>query len=55
MAGPTVFISYSRKDIKWKDRLLGHLGVGVQQDVLEVWDDSRIGAGKTGTPRFSRP
>src|SRR4051812_34898452 len=45
MAGPTVFISYSRKDRKSLERLKEHLGAAVQQELLEVWDDSRIGAG----------
>jgi CheY-like chemotaxis protein len=42
---PSVFISYSHKDIKWKDRLLVHLRVPDHEGLCEVWDDTRIGAG----------
>jgi hypothetical protein len=42
---PTVFISYSHQDEKWKDRLLTQLGVLQQQSILELWHDRRIGAG----------
>jgi hypothetical protein len=42
---PTVFISYSHRDEKWKDRLLTQLGVLQQQSLLELWHDRRIGAG----------
>jgi Bacterial Death-like domain 3/TIR domain len=42
---PTVFISYSRRDEIWKDRLLTQLGVLQQQSILELWHDRRIGAG----------
>ncbi|HKQ51542.1 MAG TPA: toll/interleukin-1 receptor domain-containing protein, partial [Pyrinomonadaceae bacterium] len=43
---PTVFISYSHKDEKWKDRLVAQLGVSQQQGHLVLWDDRRIGAGE---------
>lgn len=46
MSRPTVFISYSHKDEKWKDLLITQLGVLQQQGLLEVWDDRRIGAGE---------
>jgi TIR domain len=42
---PTVFISYSHQDEKWKDRLLTQLGVLQQQSILALWHDRRIGAG----------
>jgi Bacterial Death-like domain 3/TIR domain len=42
---PTVFISYSHQDEKWKDRLHTQLGVLQQQSSLELWHDRRIGAG----------
>ena len=49
MTGPSVFISYSRKDEEWKDRLVTHLGVLEQEGLLDLWDDRRIelGAGHT--------
>src|SRR4029078_9668247 len=40
---PNVFISYSRKDQQWVDRLKVHLQV-VARD-MDIWDDSRIRAG----------
>jgi hypothetical protein len=43
---PTVFISYSHKDEKWKDHLVIHLGVLHHQGLLDLWDDRRIGAGE---------
>jgi hypothetical protein len=42
----TVFISYCHKDEVWKDRLVTQLGVLQQQSILDLWDDSRIGAGE---------
>jgi tetratricopeptide (TPR) repeat protein len=42
---PSVFISYSHKDEKWKDRLVRHLGVLQRQAAFDVWDDRRIVAG----------
>jgi len=45
MDKPTIFISYSHKDEKWKDRLRPHLGVLEQQDRITIWDDRRIDAG----------
>lgn len=42
---PTVFISYSHKDKVWKDRLLTHLGVLEEGDLLQTWSDQQIRAG----------
>jgi len=42
MDKPSVFISYSHKDEKWKDRLESHLGVLAKQGLVEIWDDRRI-------------
>jgi hypothetical protein len=42
----TVFISYSRKDDVWRDRLLTHLRVLENDGLLKVWSDSRL---QTGT------
>jgi tetratricopeptide (TPR) repeat protein len=42
---PSIFISYSHDDKKWKNRLVKHLGISEQQGLLELWDDSRIRAG----------
>jgi tetratricopeptide (TPR) repeat protein len=46
MYKPTIFISYSHKDKDWKDQFLSQLGVFVKQDLLNVWEDRRIGAGE---------
>ena len=46
MKSPSVFISYSHKDEAWKDRLVTHLGVLQSQDLLDLWNDRRIGAGQ---------
>ncbi len=40
-----VFISYSRKDRKWLVRLQVLLRPLVREGLLDVWDDTRIGAG----------
>jgi tetratricopeptide (TPR) repeat protein len=40
-----VFISYSHKDKKWKDRVVKHLGVLEKEDQLTVWDDRQITGG----------
>ncbi len=46
MSSPSIFISYSHKDEKWKDRLIMHLRVFETEGIrLDVWDDRRIEAG----------
>ena len=44
-ASPQIFISYSHSDEDWKDRLTSHLGVLRNEDLLNFWDDPKIGAG----------
>jgi hypothetical protein len=46
MSKLAVFISYSHKDEAWKDRLVTHLVVLQQQNLLDLWDDRRIGGGQ---------
>ncbi|HEX7575481.1 MAG TPA: toll/interleukin-1 receptor domain-containing protein, partial [Candidatus Methanoperedens sp.] len=46
MTTPVVFISYSHQDESWKDRLVKHLKVLQMEDIIEVWEDRRIGAGE---------
>lgn len=41
----TVFISYSRKDKKWLERLRVHLRPIERTHNIEIWDDSKIQAG----------
>ena len=43
---PTVFISYSHKDVNWKDKLVTHMGVLQKEGFLDLWDDSQINAGE---------
>lgn len=45
MSKHRIFISYSHKDIEWKDRLLTHLGVLHQQEQLDFWTDDKIRIG----------
>jgi TIR domain len=45
MSKPAVFVSYSHKDEKWKDRLMEHLNVLREEGDLDPWDDRRIQIG----------
>lgn len=55
MSKPVVFISYSHKQTKLKDRLVTHLRVLQIEGILEdVWDDSRIGAGEDWLPAIEQ-
>ncbi len=49
---PIVFISYSHKDEKWKERVVSHLGVLQKEGLLDVWDDRRIVAGTDWEPEI---
>jgi hypothetical protein len=40
-----VFISYSHKDSKWLTRLHEHLAPLVRDNIIEIWDDTKIRAG----------
>jgi len=39
---PTVFVSYSHKDEKEKDKLLSHLGVLRGAGLIDIWSDDQI-------------
>lgn len=41
----SVFVSYSRKDARWLERLRVHLTPFVRGGVLEIWDDTKITPG----------
>ncbi|MBU4262815.1 MAG: toll/interleukin-1 receptor domain-containing protein [Proteobacteria bacterium] len=41
-----VFISYSHRDIQWRDRLVVHLTPLMRSDLLEFWDDRKISPGE---------
>src|SRR5262245_5927462 len=45
MPQPVVFISYSHRDEREKNRLLAHLGVLQREDLIDLWSDDRISAG----------
>ena len=45
MNKPTIFISYSHKDVEWKNRLETHLRGLQLQDRLDFWSDEKIGIG----------
>lgn len=47
-----VFISYSHKDEKWKDRLVTHLKAFVHQGDIVLWDDRKIDTGKDWFPEI---
>src|SRR5260370_31391907 len=40
-----IFISYSHRDKRWLDRLLVHLRPMEREGVIDLWADTRIGAG----------
>ncbi len=44
---PSVFLSYSREDEAWKERLKVHLKPLERLGALVIWDDRRINAGAT--------
>jgi predicted ATPase len=41
----TIFISYSREDEQWKDKLLPHLGVLLLEKDVEIWHDRLVATG----------
>ncbi len=52
MTKPTILISYSHADKAWKDRLAAHLKALKMQNILDLWDDSSIGAGEDWYPKI---
>ncbi len=51
---PTVFISYSHKDVAWKNRLVTQLSVLQQEELLDIWDDRRIETGTDWHPEIEK-
>ena len=47
---PVVFVSYSKHDKAWKDRLLVHLGVLETAGLISVWSDDDIDEGGEWLP-----
>lgn len=54
MPGPRIFLSYSHKDEVWKERLVTHLKVFVQEGLLDLWEDGQLQAGDTWMERLAR-
>ncbi len=54
MSRPKIFISYSHKDIRWKNLLVGHLGILANEGDFDVWVDDRISAGDDWMPAIER-
>lgn len=50
---PKVFISYSPRDIHWKDLLLRHLRVLERQKLVDLYDTHEIEAGDEWSPAIS--
>ena len=49
-----VFISYSRADADWLQRVTGHLGGLAKAGRLEVWCDTHIEAGADWLPAIEQ-
>ena len=47
---PTVFVSYSHADERWRKRLTSHLRSLEQQGDVVLWDDRKIGTGDDWFP-----
>ena len=43
---PRIFISYSREDSEWLERLQIHLRPLVREGEIDLWDDTRLKAGE---------
>ncbi|MGO9900569.1 MAG: TIR domain-containing protein [Solirubrobacteraceae bacterium] len=50
---PLVFLSYSHKDAKWRDRLLVMLAPVLERE-LEVWSDQREVVGEEWRPQLEK-
>jgi hypothetical protein len=48
-----IFVSYSHRDERWKDRVVKQLAV-LATEGLEVWDDRRIAAGADWEPEIAQ-
>jgi TIR domain-containing protein len=54
MAAANVFISYSREDQKWLERLQVHLKPLIRDSVVDVWADTRLQAGDNWRAEIGR-
>jgi TIR domain len=53
MARRKVFISYSHKDARWLDRVREQLAVLEREGLIDIFEDTRIGAGEEWYPRLN--
>jgi hypothetical protein len=53
MARRKVFISYSHKDARWLDSVREQLAVLEREGLIDVFEDTRIGAGEEWYPRLN--
>lgn len=50
MSKPEILISYSRKDIGWKEKILTHLRILEIAGLCTIWEDGKIRTGKDWRP-----
>ena len=54
-SSPLVFVSYSRKDAKWRDKFVLMLGPDVRERRVEVWTDQHEVVGEEWRPQPRGP
>ena len=54
IVGALVVVSYSHKDVKWRDELRKFLKPHVRQKRIRIWDDTAIGAGEKWREEIKR-
>lgn len=52
LGSPVVFVSYSRKDAKWRDKFLVMLTPDVREERLDLWTDQREVVGEEWRPQL---
>ena len=45
MTREKVFISYSHQDNRWRERIVSQLRVLARQNLIDIWDDTKIRVG----------
>jgi hypothetical protein len=50
---PKVFISYSHRDVRWRDMLVHHLRTFERQELIEIWDTHEIDPGAVWSEAIS--
>jgi tetratricopeptide (TPR) repeat protein len=54
MSKAKIFISYSHKDVEWKDLLVRHLSVLAHEGHFDIWADDQIATGEDWLPTIER-